>query len=541
MMSKWLRWSLASVVLVVGGCMRSEFTMSPAERQVLQRVDQSRLEQAEEAKVPKIRAQTRFAAGRLLEAQGRLNEAAEQYRRAVEEEPRFAEVHHHLGRLLSRVGNHEGAVKYLRRAAQLQPNNAAFHNDLGYVFMLQGSWADAENELQRAIELDNNFARATVNLGVCLGRQGRFDEAMVEFRRALPEPDAWYNLGLMYRGQQRYSEATSAFRRALELSPQLTAARTQIEQIGFIQPVVTQPDFPARPTQSAQVGRSEPRDDNAEANPTVWQGAQAGQSVSPPRQNDAPERGQNPVPPAQQAWKSNPPQRVIDPAVAEQLRAHQDELDRVRSERTCLEDAILRYAALSAEAGQKDRKIESLLKDYAFIQRNAPVDGAKGQDESANPSAGKAAGESSRTMNLQSNGYKPGKSHSASFAAEVIPVPPTDAWTMAAMHGGYDVSVDPVAMVTGEASTVPPAASRQRRASMSSTIQFATYDGDAGSLDAIWYDPAIQIAVCPPEGCGATHPAMDPELRQWIEEQSSSDEMFSILLNEIRCLEGERD
>lgn len=569
-----VRLSLAAmfVVAVVGGCTRSEFTLSPADRKVLQRVEQSKLTDAREAKVPSIRPETRFAAGRLLEAQGRYAEAAAQFRRAIEEEPKFAEAHHHLGRLHSRAGDHEGASRHLRRAVHLRPDNAAFRNDLGYQYMLQGSWSDAERELREALALRGDFLRASVNLGVCLGRQGRFEEALTQFRAALPEPDAWYNLGLMYRGQRHYAQAESAFRKALELSPELTAARTQIDQLETLARADDSHGITERLTQSSGIVEEdfaaapffEAVQRQAEApQPTSGFDAAASPSEQVPQQGTPPTTVGNglasssDIAPGTDADSTTPrhSESMVDPSSSKSpdddpfaaQRIQQESLAEIRAERACLEDAILDFEAAEHEAALRESKS---TRGYGFrlLQEQSEF----GEDDSSSSTAEwgmswmepmcPATNVDARRQRVESIVFDDTTADSDRSATPVddLPIPPLDPTTLAVLHDGYDVTTDPRAVAHGLVVSAPAIGRSRRRPSLSSRVQFATYKGNDGHLDAVWYDPALQIAICPPEGCDASAPVVDDGLRQWIEDRSGKDELFSILMNEIRCLEGQR-
>lgn len=222
-------WSV--LALAVAGCTQSQINVSPHERQSLQRVTDSRIENAPESPAPQILPQTHFAAGKMFEAQGLPHKAIEQYQRAIAVNHSFIASYKRLGILLSKVGRHSEAVRIFTAAVEIEPGSAALRNNLGFELMHVSRWDDAESELRRAIALNPELSRAHVNLGMVLSRMGRFDEALTSFRRVLPEPDAYYNLALMYRGQKRYREAAETFAMVLTIDPEFTAAHEQLAEI----------------------------------------------------------------------------------------------------------------------------------------------------------------------------------------------------------------------------------------------------------------------------------------------------------------------
>ena len=190
--------------------------------------DPSAISAATPADEPSILPQTYFAAARLQEAQGQLEDAVMQYRKAVTVNHDFVEAYNRMGILLGRLNRHADAENALRRAVELRPNSAHLRNNLGFEYAMQTRWSDAEAELTNAIRLRPDFAKAYVNLGMVLAKQHRFEEALEAFRAALPEEDAFYNLGLMFRAQQRYQDAGEAFNHVLALNADFSAARRQL-------------------------------------------------------------------------------------------------------------------------------------------------------------------------------------------------------------------------------------------------------------------------------------------------------------------------
>lgn len=227
---------LIAAASFAAGCAKQDYQMmgpgkmGPGRQGTNPKTDPAYLN-AEEEKVPKILPDTHYAAGMLFEQQGQVDKAILQYRKAVALNHNFAAAYNRLGLTLSAVGQHDEAIVALSRAAELRPQNPALRNNLGFEYILAQRWDDAEFQLEQAIENQPTFARAHVNLGLVRARTGRFDEALECFRQAMAEPDAYYNLGLTQRGQQKYNQAADSFRRVLELNPDFSAARVQLDQL----------------------------------------------------------------------------------------------------------------------------------------------------------------------------------------------------------------------------------------------------------------------------------------------------------------------
>ena len=161
--------------------------------------------------------------GTALAAQGRLDEAVGHYERALALAPGDADAHSNLGNALLSLGRADEGVASLRRALDVDPGSAEAHAALGIALHDSGELDDAIVHLRRAIDLGVVAAELHNRLGIALGSAGRLDAAAVEFRRALDlEPghiDAHANLGTALQMQGRLDEAVAQFREALRVAP----------------------------------------------------------------------------------------------------------------------------------------------------------------------------------------------------------------------------------------------------------------------------------------------------------------------------------
>ncbi len=161
--------------------------------------------------------------GTALAAQGRLDEAVGHYERALALAPGDADTHSNLGNALLSLGRAAEGVESLRRALDIDPGSAEAHAVLGIALHDGGELDEAIVQLRRAIDLGIVSAELHNRLGIALGSQGRLDEATVELRRAVDlEPgnvDAHANLGTALQLQGRLDEAVAQFREALRIAP----------------------------------------------------------------------------------------------------------------------------------------------------------------------------------------------------------------------------------------------------------------------------------------------------------------------------------
>jgi tetratricopeptide (TPR) repeat protein len=234
-----MRWPIALILMVVigvqTGCNNPD-SMNRGQQNGNRQAQAANLPGLDSLELPeaekhKIRPETFIAAGRLHESLGRPEEAIEQYRLALKEDPRNIKALNRLGLIFNRLGKFRDALELQSRAVILAPTEAHLWNNRAFSYILQRKWTLAEADLEKALVLSPNFCRARVNLAMVLAQQGRFDEAFGRFCQALPQSDAYYNMGLMFQSKGKTAEAAWAFRNALEMDPKLSAAAKRLAKM----------------------------------------------------------------------------------------------------------------------------------------------------------------------------------------------------------------------------------------------------------------------------------------------------------------------
>ncbi|MGO8701659.1 MAG: tetratricopeptide repeat protein [Limisphaerales bacterium] len=123
--------------------------------------------------------------GVALADKGRIDDAIEQYRRALELHPDFAQAHNDLGAALFRKGMAAEAVAQYREAIRDDPNDANAHYNLGNALAKQGEDQEALEQLRIAARLRPMDLNTSINLANALFDAGRLDDAITEERHAL--------------------------------------------------------------------------------------------------------------------------------------------------------------------------------------------------------------------------------------------------------------------------------------------------------------------------------------------------------------------
>jgi protein O-mannosyl-transferase len=206
--------------------------------------DQGKLAEAEEHYRTALQYRPHFDVvlenlGALLIDTGRAEEAIEYLRRATASKLDDADAHNNLGIALAQRGRLDEALAHFREAIKYKPDNAITHNSLGNVLVLQHHYQEALTDYQEAIRLDPKYAEAQNNLGFALAELGRSEEAVGHYREALRLDRnyalAHFNLGTALARLGQREEAAARFREALQLRPDYPAAKEQLQKLGLSQ------------------------------------------------------------------------------------------------------------------------------------------------------------------------------------------------------------------------------------------------------------------------------------------------------------------
>ena len=159
---------------------------------------------------------------------GKLEQAADSYRRALKIKPDIAEVHSNLGDVLRSLGRTEEAVASYQKALQFKPDLVIANNNLGAALIDLGEPDKAVASLTRALQIEPELADAHNNLAMALNELGKPEEAVTSLTRALQiNPDfaeAHNNLGATLNDLGKPEEAIASFNRALQINPEFSKA-----------------------------------------------------------------------------------------------------------------------------------------------------------------------------------------------------------------------------------------------------------------------------------------------------------------------------
>ncbi len=159
-------------------------------------------------------------------------EAIENFKKALQIKPDYAEAHNSLGIALQSRGRFPEAIASYEKSLQIKPDLVEAHNNHGAVLKEQGRLDEAIASFGKALKIDPRFVEAYNNLGAALKEQGRLDEAIASFSRALLiKPDyaeAHNSLGVSLQNYDRLEEAQASFGKALKIKPNYPEAHCNL-------------------------------------------------------------------------------------------------------------------------------------------------------------------------------------------------------------------------------------------------------------------------------------------------------------------------
>ncbi|UCG48425.1 MAG: tetratricopeptide repeat protein [Phycisphaerales bacterium] len=172
--------------------------------------------------------------GTELLKEGKLKEAAAEFKQAIEADPTHAGAHNNLGIAYERMGRQEAQAQF-ERAIQLRSDFTHAHFNLARILIKTGRINEAVAELRRTIQIDPDHVGALNMLGMAHGRQQKFAEAQAHLERAVRldpnHAEARSNLGAAYAGQGRLREAIAQFEAALRIDPDNPEARENLRRV----------------------------------------------------------------------------------------------------------------------------------------------------------------------------------------------------------------------------------------------------------------------------------------------------------------------
>jgi tetratricopeptide (TPR) repeat protein len=149
----------------------------------------------------------------VLSTQKRYDEAIVEYRALLAGQPNSSTIETRLAASLMARGRRSEAIDHLQKALQLDPRSAVAHRSLAEAYLGQSDPVHGEPHAREAVRLDPGNAAGHNLLGIAMALEGNADEAIAQFQEAVrldpADPQMRANLERALRaGAGRQSRAT---------------------------------------------------------------------------------------------------------------------------------------------------------------------------------------------------------------------------------------------------------------------------------------------------------------------------------------------
>ena len=173
-----------------------------------------------------------YNCGEALQSQGRLDEAAKHFRKALDLDSRDSDACFHLGMIDQMQGRLDDAARRFERVCELDPGSRAAHTRLGDVYFRRKMNDDAARHYEKALELGPKVGSTYCNLALVERARKRLDRAEECFRSALAlDPklsEAHNGLGSLLVDRGEIDKGIAEFREAIQCDPRSGQAHNNL-------------------------------------------------------------------------------------------------------------------------------------------------------------------------------------------------------------------------------------------------------------------------------------------------------------------------
>ena len=166
--------------------------------------------------------------GVLLRNEGRPEDAAAQFQRAAELDPKDADIWAELGEVELQAWRLDAAQKDFSQALALDPGHFYARLGLGQALLASGDAAGAAKRLEQAVKARPASALASYFLGRALERRGALEPAQRAYQEALHKDGQFSEirlpLGAVMKRRKEVNEAWVQYAKVVELEPRNRAA-----------------------------------------------------------------------------------------------------------------------------------------------------------------------------------------------------------------------------------------------------------------------------------------------------------------------------
>jgi serine/threonine protein kinase/TolB-like protein/Flp pilus assembly protein TadD len=162
--------------------------------------------------------------------------AEKEFKRSIELKPDYATAHQWYAiHYLTATGRLEEAVQEMKKALELEPTSLVMNTFMGATLYYAGRYDEAIDQCRRTIQMDPNFAVAHWHLGLAYEQKQVLDAATEEFKKAISlsggSPLMRAALGRAYAKSQKKHEANEMLNELNELAKRQYVSAYEVAKI----------------------------------------------------------------------------------------------------------------------------------------------------------------------------------------------------------------------------------------------------------------------------------------------------------------------
>jgi len=162
--------------------------------------------------------------------------AEKEFKRSIELKPDYATAHQWYAiHYLTATGRLEEAVQEMKKALELEPASLVMNTFMGATLYYAGRYDEAIDQCRRTIQMDPNFAVAHWHLGLAYEQKQVLDAATEEFKKAISlsggSPLMRAALGRAYAKSQKKHEANEMLNELNELAKRQYVSAYEVAKI----------------------------------------------------------------------------------------------------------------------------------------------------------------------------------------------------------------------------------------------------------------------------------------------------------------------
>jgi tetratricopeptide (TPR) repeat protein len=152
--------------------------------------------------------------------------AISDYTKALEINPKLAEVYYNRGATYSRKQEYDKAISDYTKSLEINPKLAEAYGNRGATYFHKQEYDKAIADYTKALEINPKLTKTYSYRGIAYFRKQEYEKAIADYTKALeinPKyAEAYSYRGIAYFRKQEYEKAIADYTKALEINPKLT-------------------------------------------------------------------------------------------------------------------------------------------------------------------------------------------------------------------------------------------------------------------------------------------------------------------------------